>query len=346
MKRIIASVALAAGAVATVAAFALLTPGPGSADTGRVSDPRNRGPLDIASVSHGNKGTSVTHTVRMYRPFASKLLTGDNGIAFAFDVNKDSEPEAIVGVLWAHGALRGLLASERSVQSVRVSRPDSRSLKVTIPLHLVTAEPTYGWMAMTMYKSRETCRRTCVDIAPNRRLLQHRLYFTQSLSVHVVGSGSVTSTATANYDGFNCYGECTMKYKRGTTVDLTATPAYNQAFAGWSGACTGTGTCSVKLNGDASVTATFVPTYELTVSAGGGTGHGSVKLSPSDVTCTEAVVCKQRYPEGATVTLTAQPDTSSRFDGWSGACTGTSFICTLTMDGDKTVSATFSGTSP
>ena len=45
------------------------------------------------------------------------------------------------------------------------------------------------------------------------------------------------------------------------------------------------------------------------------------------------------------VTLTATPDTSSSFAGWSGACSG-SGSCTVTMDGDKSVTASFNFVPP
>jgi len=43
----------------------------------------------------------------------------------------------------------------------------------------------------------------------------------------------------------------------GTSVTLTATPAAGYVFAGWQGACTGTGPCQVTMTGPESVTAQF-----------------------------------------------------------------------------------------
>ena len=51
------------------------------------------------------------------------------------------------------------------------------------------------------------------------------------------GSGQVTSTPP----GINCGTTCSHSYAAGTLVTLTATPAKNSTFTGWSGACTGTG---------------------------------------------------------------------------------------------------------
>ncbi|WP_435263065.1 InlB B-repeat-containing protein [Tenacibaculum sp. nBUS_03] len=48
------------------------------------------------------------------------------------------------------------------------------------------------------------------------------------------------------------------------------------------------------------------------------------------------------YADGTVVTLTATPDTGYQFDGWSGALAGTTNPSNITMDADKTVTATFS----
>ena len=48
------------------------------------------------------------------------------------------------------------------------------------------------------------------------------------------------------------------------------------------------------------------------------------------------------YPPGAAVTLSAFPVASSRFAGWSGCDSTNGASCTMTMDSDKNVTATFS----
>ena len=67
------------------------------------------------------------------------------------------------------------------------------------------------------------------------------------------GSGTVTSSPS----GINCGSTCTANYASGTSVTLTAAPASGSTFAGWSGACTGTGTCTVSMTAARNVTATF-----------------------------------------------------------------------------------------
>ncbi|MEJ2541853.1 MAG: hypothetical protein P8188_18115 [Gemmatimonadota bacterium] len=77
-------------------------------------------------------------------------------------------------------------------------------------------------------------------------------------------------------------------------------------------------------------------TLDVTVS---GSGSGVVTSTPEGIDCGSD--CQEPYPEGSTVTLTAEADAGSTFDGWEGAgCTGTD-PCAVTLDQDQTVTATF-----
>jgi hypothetical protein len=68
-----------------------------------------------------------------------------------------------------------------------------------------------------------------------------------SLATGTTGTG--TGTVSANPNG--------PTYLAGASVTLTATPAAASAFAGWSGACAGTGSCALTMTANESVTATF-----------------------------------------------------------------------------------------
>lgn len=74
-----------------------------------------------------------------------------------------------------------------------------------------------------------------------------------TLTVKRVGSGSITSSPT----GVTCGSDCKEAYNAGTAVTLNPVPASGYKFAGWSGACAGTGTCTVTMSGAKTVTATF-----------------------------------------------------------------------------------------
>lgn len=159
---------------------------------------------------------------------------------------------------------------------------------------------------------------------------------TFSLSVNKAGNGS--GTVTSAPVGIDCGSDCTETYDHGTTVTLTAAAATGSNFTGWSGACTGSGTCIVTVDGIKSVTATFtLQTFALNVSKT-GTGTGTVTSVPAGIDC--GADCTETYNYGTSVTLTAAPSVSSLFTGWSGACTGTG-TCTVTMDAVKAVTATF-----
>jgi hypothetical protein len=163
--------------------------------------------------------------------------------------------------------------------------------------------------------------------------------FTQvfTLSTTVSGSGTVTSAPA----GVTCPSTCNASFTAGTPVTLTATPASGWGFAGWSGACSGFGSCAVTMNAAQSVSATFVQSlYTLNVSV---SGNGSVSSSPAGINC--GSVCTMNYASGTPVTLTAMPSGGATFNGWAGACTG-SGACLVTMNSLENVTAIFSASAP
>ena len=79
-------------------------------------------------------------------------------------------------------------------------------------------------------------------------------YYTLAVNKTGTGSGTVTSNPT----GINCGLDCSEDYAYNTSVTLTAVPATGSTFSGWSGACSGTGTCHVSMTTAKTVTANFV----------------------------------------------------------------------------------------
>lgn len=158
------------------------------------------------------------------------------------------------------------------------------------------------------------------------------------LTVTKTGAGS--GTVVSSPPGINCGASCSAQFPSGSTVSLTASAGSGSIFAGWSGDCTGTGSCTVTMTAARNVTATFnvAPTYQLTVNKA-GTGSGTVTSSPSGISC--GSTCSANFNQGSTVTLTATPDSGSTFAGWSGGgCSGTG-SCSVTMSTNQTVTATF-----
>jgi lysophospholipase L1-like esterase len=155
----------------------------------------------------------------------------------------------------------------------------------------------------------------------------------------VAKSGAGTGVVSSSPSAINCGSSCSASFSSGTSVTLTASAASNSVFAGWSGACSGTGACTVSMTQARSVTATFnaSATYALTVTKA-GTGAGTVASSPSGVNCGSS--CSANFGGNASVTLTASAETGSTFAGWSGACAGTA-SCALAMNQARSVTATF-----
>jgi parallel beta-helix repeat protein len=145
------------------------------------------------------------------------------------------------------------------------------------------------------------------------------------------GSGTVTKAPDLPY------------YDAGTVVTLTALADTGSTFARWSGAVSGsTNPVTLTMNGNMTVTAIFdIIPYTLTINYAGN-GSGSVA---TDFRGT-LVVPPSAYTYGTVVTLTAVPSMTSSFGGWSGAVSGLTNPITLTMDGNKTVTATFNLLGP
>jgi hypothetical protein len=69
-----------------------------------------------------------------------------------------------------------------------------------------------------------------------------------------------------------------------------------------------------------------------------GSGVGSVTSDPPGIDCGSS--CLATFPEGTVVRLVATPVEGSRFEGWTGACSGTG-ECVATLQGRRVVTATF-----
>ena len=165
------------------------------------------------------------------------------------------------------------------------------------------------------------------------------------------GGGNVDSTDKR----IACGNKCTSPYIAGTLVTLTAKANSGSSFAGWTGACSGTLTCMVTVNGATGVGATF-NTIPSTGGGGGGGGSGggttsgfALKVStgnPGTVTSNIGgincgSVCQANYASGTVVTLTATPPVGKTFASWSGACAGTAPTCAVTVNGNLSVKANF-----
>ncbi|MTW23166.1 InlB B-repeat-containing protein [Allochromatium palmeri] len=103
-----------------------------------------------------------------------------------------------------------------------------------------------------------------------------------TLNVTKTGLGTVTSSPA----GIDCGFDCSESYAEGTTVQLSPLPESGYRFVGWSGVCSGTGQCSVSMNQNQTVTATFEPSgtcpHETTLNLSQQTVHDSQRFSACD----------------------------------------------------------------
>ncbi|HJX29098.1 MAG TPA: hypothetical protein VJ885_14410, partial [Thermoanaerobaculia bacterium] len=169
-----------------------------------------------------------------------------------------------------------------------------------------------------------------------------------SLSVMSNGGGTVASWPA----GINCGADCSELYPYSTSVNLTASPMSGYTFTGWTGACSSyyafSSYCSVSMTEAKSVAATFSQGafHLLQVSRVGSFPIGAVTVTPPGINTTNPYFTSGYlhggyHPDGASVTLTANPPGNYVFEGWEGACTGTDKTCTLTMTSSKSVWAKF-----
>lgn len=149
-----------------------------------------------------------------------------------------------------------------------------------------------------------------------------------ALTFALATAASPPAGGTVTCDG----GACLATYPYGTVVQLAASPAAGYAFGGWSGDCTGTGTCAVTMTASRAVTASFTGlTYALaTAVVPDGAGTLSCNGAP----------CQPEYPYGTDVQLRAAASAGYEFVEWSGDCAGT-HGCSVTMTASRAVTATF-----
>jgi uncharacterized repeat protein (TIGR02543 family) len=113
----------------------------------------------------------------------------------------------------------------------------------------------------------------------------------------------------------------------------SGSPGRASSSATWSGGMPDPFGSSTTANYIYSIYANYTPAappqYTLTTNT---VGNGSIALNPAGGT----------YDAGTVVTLTAAPDSGWQFDGWSGDLSGSTNPTTITMNSNKSVTATFS----
>jgi len=184
----------------------------------------------------------------------------------------------------------------------------------------LTAAPDAGWsFAGWSGDLSGSANPATITMEANKAVTATFTQIPYALTVSTIGSGSVSKDPDQAI------------YHYGDVVTLTAAPAVGWSFAGWSGDLSGSANpATITMEANKAITATFtqIP-YALTVST---IGSGSVSKDPD-----QAI-----YHYGDVVTLTAAPDVGWSFAGWSGDLSGSANPAAITIDVNKTVTATFS----
>ena len=142
-----------------------------------------------------------------------------------------------------------------------------------------------------------------------------------NLAIQVEGSGSTNPSVGIH------------QYTTGSNVKVTATPITGWAFDNWVVDGSNAGNSNPKsltMNSNNTLVAVFTKLNMYTVAVS-TVGQGTVSKNPNQAT----------YVSGSTVQLTATPATGWVFASWSGGLSGTTNPASLTVNGNKTVTATF-----
>jgi hypothetical protein len=113
---------------------------------------------------------------------------------------------------------------------------------------------------------------------------------------------------------------CGISYLPGTKVTLTAVPNEGSVFIGWSGACSGTGTCVVILDTNKTVTATF-------------------QINPTPTISDEgySIACARRYPGSVYNDMTKMceyPSVQTITPSYSSSSGGKNGLTLIPIDGE------------
>jgi hypothetical protein len=126
----------------------------------------------------------------------------------------------------------------------------------------------------------------------------------RTLAITMAGTGA--GTVKNKLFGIACTTSCSPSIAAGKKLTLRAEPAAGSTFSGWSGVCSGTGTCKVQMNEARSVTATFAkiptpPSPGVVAVAGVAQvkgGKASLKLTCSGGPCKGILKLRTRIKQG------------------------------------------------
>ena len=162
----------------------------------------------------------------------------------------------------------------------------------------------------------------------------------------VIPDGDGDGTVSSRPGGIDCGRECSATFPQDSEVTLTHAAGEGSVFAGWSGGgCTGGGDCTVPLGESRDVRARFdlAPEQDFTLTTS-VSGSGSVSATSGFDSAGRDCSGGCDYPAGTVITLGAAPGEGVNTVEWSGCerSPRDPATCTVVMDRDRAVSASFS----
>lgn len=236
----------------------------------------------------------------------------------------------------------GVISNPSSINCGSVcSASYSNGTSVTLTAIPLSYSEFAGWSGDGCSGTSPTCTVT-MDQARNINA-EFNIDVQQSVLSIIKGglSPNNASTIVSNPSGIYCGSNCSSSFNSGENIELNVTlndPKNYYTIFNTSGlsSCSGL-SCSFTIDSDINVIINVHPNT-LTVNRQ-GSGSGIITSNPEGIDC--GFTCDYDFDKDSEVTLTANPTPGSTFTGWSGACSGTSLTCTVTMDYAKTVNASF-----
>ncbi len=131
------------------------------------------------------------------------------------------------------------------------------------------------------------------------------------------------------------------KYSSGTVVTMTALPNTGYDWKSWSGTANDSANpTKVIIVSDKHVTVTFNPRHSLSINNQAVTST-NVSVTGGLVSVAPAPGTDNLFTKDTVITLMAAPSSGYRFDHWSGDASGALASVTVTMNSNKSVTATF-----
>jgi uncharacterized repeat protein (TIGR02543 family) len=281
-------------------------------------------------ITHRNGGISAMSV------FANKLWIAANGSLQSCDNNgtcinngtqvgsyRGSNMRVFAGKLWLgdnDGNLKSCDSSGICVNHGRKTNNKGREIRELVTFN---GKLWLGDIDGNLHSCDESGN--CVDHGDKGPAIYSMAVFPPSTTNYTIDA----SIISPNNSGYIALSPNKSNYSASESVNLTATPKSCYIFKQWSGACSGNNIqCNLTMDTDKSISAEFqLNTYTLTVTA----EHGNITYSSPG----------PNYNCGTSITLKAVPDTGYNFVGWEGDASGSDPNISITMNGDKIITAIF-----